>query len=127
MLGALEVPPDAAIDVVSRLASRSLVIVDEPPRYRLLESIRAFALEALAASAVVSGLVAVWIWWVAIDGGQRRAVITHSDEFVHRGAHAYLMYPDGSELSEEARARLADIRRGRLGPLERRPRPAIPC
>jgi len=51
------------------------------------------ALEALAASAVVSGLVAVWIWWVAIDGGQRRAVITHGDEFVHRGAHAYLMYP----------------------------------
>jgi uncharacterized protein DUF6541 len=51
------------------------------------------ALEALAASAVVSGLVAGWIWWVAIDGGHRRAVITHSDEFVHRGAHAYLMYP----------------------------------
>jgi hypothetical protein len=51
------------------------------------------ALEALAASAVVSGLVAAWIWWVAIDGGHRRAVITHADEFVHRGAHAYLMYP----------------------------------
>jgi predicted ATPase/DNA-binding SARP family transcriptional activator len=48
VLGALDVPAEAAIDVVSRLASRSLVIVDEPPRYRLLESIRAFALEALA-------------------------------------------------------------------------------
>ena len=48
VLGALDVPSEAAIDVVSRLASRSLVIVDEPPRYRLLESIRAFALEALA-------------------------------------------------------------------------------
>src|SRR4051794_4575331 len=48
VLGALEVPSASAIDVVSRLASRSLVIVDEPPRYRLLDSIRAFALEALA-------------------------------------------------------------------------------
>jgi hypothetical protein len=51
------------------------------------------ALEALATSVVVSGLVAGWIWWVAIDGGHRRAVITHADEFVHRGSHAYLMYP----------------------------------
>src|SRR4051794_37536731 len=48
VLGTLDVPAAAAIDVVSRLASRSLVIVDEPPRYRLLDSIRAFALEALA-------------------------------------------------------------------------------
>ncbi len=51
------------------------------------------ALEALATSVVVSALVAAWIWWVAIDGGHRRSVITHADEFVHRGAHAYLMYP----------------------------------
>jgi hypothetical protein len=51
------------------------------------------ALEALAVSAVAAGLVTAWIWWVAIDGGHRRQVITHSDEFVHRGAHAYLMYP----------------------------------
>src|SRR5215210_669701 len=48
VLGALDVPAAVAIDVLSRLASRSLVIVDEPPRYRLLDSIRAFALEALA-------------------------------------------------------------------------------
>ena len=48
VLGALDVPTEAAIDVVSRLASRSLVIVDESPRYRLLDSIRAFALEELA-------------------------------------------------------------------------------
>ena len=47
VLGALDVPPSAAIDVVGRLASRSLVIVDDPPRYRLLDSIRAFALEAM--------------------------------------------------------------------------------
>ena len=52
VLDALAVPPSAAIDVVGRLASRSLVIVDDGdaavPRYRLLDSIRAFALEALA-------------------------------------------------------------------------------
>ena len=46
VLEALDVPASAAIDVVGRLASRSLVIVDDAPalRYRLLDSIRAFAL-----------------------------------------------------------------------------------
>ena len=48
VLAALDVPAGAVIDVVGRLASRSLVIVDddEAPmtvRYRLLDSIRAFA------------------------------------------------------------------------------------
>jgi hypothetical protein len=51
------------------------------------------ALEALAASLVASGAVALWIWWVAIDGGHRREIITHSDEFLHHGARALLMYP----------------------------------
>ena len=51
VIEALDVPAAAAIDVVSRLASRSLVIVDDEPtsvRYRLLDSIRAFALDALS-------------------------------------------------------------------------------
>ena len=52
VLEALDVPASAAIDVVGRLASRSLVIVDDEDasaavRYRLLDSIRAFALEAM--------------------------------------------------------------------------------
>ena len=64
VLEALDVPAAAAIDVVGRLASRSLVIVEDdeasttlpggtdrslllPVRYRLLDSVRAFALEAL--------------------------------------------------------------------------------
>jgi predicted ATPase/DNA-binding SARP family transcriptional activator len=61
VLAALDVPAATAIDVVGRLASRSLVIVDEEVdtiprsdgtlpvaiRYRLLDSIRAFALEAM--------------------------------------------------------------------------------
>ncbi len=46
VLEALDVPASAAIDVVGRLAARSLVIVDGD-RYGLLESIRAFALEAM--------------------------------------------------------------------------------
>ena len=51
------------------------------------------ALEALGASFVASAAVAAWIWWVAIRGGERRAIVTHSDEFLHHGAHAILMYP----------------------------------
>src|SRR5947209_7157585 len=51
------------------------------------------ALEALGASFLASAAVAAWIWWVAIDGGQRRQIITHSDEFLHHGARAILMYP----------------------------------
>jgi predicted ATPase/DNA-binding SARP family transcriptional activator len=47
VLGALGVPGAAAIDVVGRLASRSLVNVEgDPPRYGLLDSIRAFAQDA---------------------------------------------------------------------------------
>jgi predicted ATPase len=52
VLGALDVPADAAIDVVGRLASRCLVIIDDDGsrhvRYRLLDSVRAFALEAMS-------------------------------------------------------------------------------
>ena len=49
VLEALDVPSSAAIDVVGRLAARSLVIVEHGPevRYRLLDSIRAFALEEM--------------------------------------------------------------------------------
>jgi hypothetical protein len=51
------------------------------------------ALEALGASLIASAGIAAWIWWVAIDGGTRREIITHSDEFLHHGARALLMYP----------------------------------
>jgi tetratricopeptide (TPR) repeat protein len=46
VLDALGVPAPAAIDVLGRLAARSLVIVDGD-RYRLIASIRAFSLEAM--------------------------------------------------------------------------------
>ena len=75
VLGALDVPAEAAIDVVGRLASRSLVIVDEPPRYRLLDSIRAFALEALAEAGLTQrGFDAHAAWYAQqrrlVDGGR---------------------------------------------------------
>jgi len=51
LLAALDVPAVAAIDVVGRLAGRSLVTVDDDGpatvRYRLLDSIRAYAREAM--------------------------------------------------------------------------------
>jgi predicted ATPase len=70
VLDAMHVPPAAAIDVVGRLASRSLVIVDaegEPAtiRYRLLDSIRAFALEALTDAQMAGCAFAAHAAWFA--------------------------------------------------------------
>ncbi|MDA0164050.1 hypothetical protein OM076_27505 [Solirubrobacter ginsenosidimutans] len=75
VLGALDVPATAAIDVVARLASRSLVIVDEPPRYRLLDSIRAFALDALDAAGLSGrGHDAHAAWYAARAAGSTEGV-----------------------------------------------------
>jgi predicted ATPase/DNA-binding SARP family transcriptional activator len=60
VLGALEVPPATALDVIDRLVSRSLVTVDEGPRYRLLDSIRAFALEASGEAERAADAHAAW-------------------------------------------------------------------
>ena len=75
VIAALEVPAAAAIDVVGRLASRSLVIVDDAPvgpegpgrsvRYRLLDSIRAFALEAATAAGLRDRAQAAHAQWFA--------------------------------------------------------------
>ena len=70
VLEALDVPAAAAIDVVGRLASRSLVIVDDeasssPVRYRLLDSIRAYALEALAEAGLADRARAAHAAWFA--------------------------------------------------------------
>ena len=68
VLAALDVPVAAAMDVVGRLASRSLVIVDDDPasrsvRYRLLDSIRAYALEAMAEEGMAEPAVAAHAAW----------------------------------------------------------------
>jgi non-specific serine/threonine protein kinase len=50
LASAFDVSPEAAVDLLTGLASKSLASVDQsasPPRYRLLESVREFALEQL--------------------------------------------------------------------------------
>src|SRR4029079_9964083 len=70
VLDALDVPASAAIDVIGRLASRSLVIVDDddpsvPVRYRLLDSIRAFALDAMTDAGLTDTARAAHADWFA--------------------------------------------------------------
>jgi predicted ATPase/DNA-binding SARP family transcriptional activator len=80
VLQALEVPVSAAIDVVGRLTSRSLVIVDdEGPtggvRYRLLDSIRAFALDSMdAAGQSERAQAAHATWFAAAADGSTQGV-----------------------------------------------------
>ena len=71
VLEALDVPASAAIDVVGRLASRSLVIVDDEAavRYRLLDSIRAFALEAMTEAGLTERALAAHAAWFADAAG----------------------------------------------------------
>ncbi len=63
VLEALDVPAPAAIDVVGRLASRSLLIVDDDGRYRLLDSIRAFALDAMEDRGLTQRALAAHAAW----------------------------------------------------------------
>jgi predicted ATPase/DNA-binding SARP family transcriptional activator len=65
VIEALDVPATAAIDVLGRLASRSLVIVDDDGavRYRLLDSIRAFALDAMAGTPMSERALAAHAAW----------------------------------------------------------------
>jgi predicted ATPase/DNA-binding SARP family transcriptional activator len=70
VLGALGVPDDSAIDVVDRLVARSLVTVDESvgqggTRYRLLDSIRAFALEVSEQAGLAETALAAHARWFA--------------------------------------------------------------
>jgi len=64
VLEALDVPASTAIDVLGRLASRSLLIVEDGGRFRLLDSIRAFAREAMTdAGSIDRGLDAHAAWY----------------------------------------------------------------
>jgi len=69
VLGALGVPEASAVDVVGRLADRSLVSVDVAGdgtvRYRLLDSIRAFALDRLVESGLDGDAGAAHAAWYA--------------------------------------------------------------
>ncbi len=86
VLEALDVPASAAIDVVGRLASRSLVIVDdEGPavRYRLLDSIRAFALDAMNGSGLTERAVAAHAAWFADAAGSSTQGVRSSRQAEH--------------------------------------------
>jgi hypothetical protein len=50
-------------------------------------------LTTLAASTAVIGAVSIWIWAVAIRGGQRHPALSHADEFLLHGKRAIVMYP----------------------------------
>jgi len=99
VLAALDVPAAAAIDVVGRLASRSLVTVDDPApsqvatapvpgdghpvRYRLLDSIRTFAFEAMTAAGVAERARAAHAAWFAEAAGSS----THGVRSVRQGEY----------------------------------------
>jgi len=88
VLEALDVPASAAIDVVGRLASRSLVIVEDhgaamPARYRLLDSIRAFALEAMTEAGLTERALAAHAAWFAAAAGSSTRGVRGSDQAEH--------------------------------------------
>ncbi|WP_214402403.1 AfsR/SARP family transcriptional regulator [Pseudonocardia lacus] len=68
VLAALDVPAASAVDVVERLVDRSLVIVDPVPdgttRYRLLDSVRAFADDRAAAAGAAGTAADAVLDWV---------------------------------------------------------------
>ncbi len=83
VLEALAVPPSAAIDVVGRLASRSLVSVDDGPRYRLLDSIRAFALEAMAQAEQTDRALDAHSAWFAAEAAASTAGVRSARQAEH--------------------------------------------
>jgi predicted ATPase/DNA-binding SARP family transcriptional activator len=87
VLEALDVPAAAAIDVVGRLASRSLVIVDDGAsptvRYRLLDSIRAFAVEAMTDAGLSERALAAHAAWFAAAAGSSTRGVRSSHQAEH--------------------------------------------
>lgn len=86
VLEALDVPAAAAIDVVGRLASRSLVSVDDEGgavRYRLLDSIRAFALEAMDDAGCSREALEAHARWFARAAQGSTAGVRGSDQATH--------------------------------------------
>jgi predicted ATPase/DNA-binding SARP family transcriptional activator len=74
---ALGVPHASAVDVLARLAERSLVVVEidgaGAVRYRLLDSVRAFALARLEESGLLATAQAAHAEWFAVAADRARA------------------------------------------------------
>ncbi|TDB95733.1 ATPase [Actinomadura sp. 7K534] len=58
-------PADAAADVLGRLAEKNMVVRAGPARWRLLETVRAFAAERLALSGEEAGLRRLHLAWAS--------------------------------------------------------------
>ena len=86
VLGALDVPGESAIDVLSRLADRSLVTVDERAgevRYRLLQSIRAFALARLHEAGLAAAGLGAHAEWYGRAAARAAAGVRGPDQAGH--------------------------------------------
>ena len=83
VLGALGVPAAAAVDVVTRLADRSLLVVGDDLRYRLLDSIRAFGSEALRESGEEQTALAAHAAWFAAAATRAAHGLRGPDQAVH--------------------------------------------
>ncbi|HYP44192.1 MAG TPA: BTAD domain-containing putative transcriptional regulator [Propionibacteriaceae bacterium] len=100
VLEALDVPAASTIDVVSRLANRSLLIVDENSdgperaagggelarravRYRVLDSIRAFAIEAMTEAGMLEPARAAHAGWFAAAASTSTAGVRSARQAQH--------------------------------------------
>jgi predicted ATPase len=89
VLESLGVPAAATIDVVDRLVTRSLVTLhDDPgadggPRYRLLDSIRAFALEAMAEAGEAEPAFESHARWYADRAAGSTSGVRSADQATH--------------------------------------------
>jgi predicted ATPase/DNA-binding SARP family transcriptional activator len=85
VLGAIGVPATSAVDVLVRLADRSLVVVDTDAggevRYRLLESVREFGLDRLAEGGLTEAARSAHASWYA-DAADRAAARSRTSEQV---------------------------------------------
>ncbi len=97
VVSALGVPADSAVDVIGRLADRSLVAVDfgdaGAVRYRLLDSVRAFALARLTESGDAEVAYAAHAGWIgaaadlAVAEQQGPRQVTHLALATHERAN----------------------------------------
>jgi predicted ATPase/DNA-binding SARP family transcriptional activator len=87
VLAALDVPAASALDVVARLVDRSLVSVDDggtgATRYRLLDSVRAFAADRAVAAGAADLAADALLGWVAGMAGAVAARVRGPDQAEH--------------------------------------------
>ncbi|MFN0027120.1 MAG: AfsR/SARP family transcriptional regulator [Acidimicrobiales bacterium] len=87
VLAALEVPAGSTIDVLGRLAARSLLVVDEGTdgsvRYRLLDSIRAYAREVMIEAGMHEPAHAAHARWLAMVARTNTAGVRSAAQAEH--------------------------------------------